>query len=290
MGREIDKRDFRDSRLNPDRVVALDTFAIEASSKLPGDQKVTIEMFDRTTGNPAKIKSEAAPAEKGNYIKRALDHIQSISAPLGFEATQPVEFTPSPNYQQSSSGAISVYLQQQYKGIPVFQAAQTVRFNPEGSLDETVGSSITVNNEKDVKPLLSAQKATLKAAQYIAIPHEDEEKETDDFGQPIVHLTVDVSHFEPKVISTIANLSDQTTILEPGPFGDKIRASLIWFPLAEEELRLAWEVTITMPDFSEQYRTFVDDETGEILYCRQLVQSVVRGSVYSVDGATPQVL
>lgn len=285
MGRETDKRNFQASKLTQDRISSLNTFADEASAKLAGDQRVTITMFDKTTGNPAKIKSDEAPAEKGNYIKRALDHLQAISAPLGFEPTQPVEFTASPNYQEVSSGAVTVHIQQDYKGIPVFQAAQTVCFNPNGSLEETVGNTVSVNEEKEVKPLLSAVKATLKAANHIAVPQADED-EADDFGEPLVRSGVDITGFEPKVISTIANLADQTTILEAGPFGDKIRANLLWFALSEDVLRLTWEITITMPDLSEQYRTIVDSETGEILYCRQLVQTLVRGNVYSIDGST----
>jgi extracellular elastinolytic metalloproteinase len=285
MGREIDKRNFQESKLTDERISSLNSLADDASAKLDGDQRITITSFDKTTGNPAKIKSADAPAEKGNYIKRALDHLQIISAPLGFEATQPVEFSASPNYQEGSSGAVTVHIQQDYKGIPVFQAAQTVRFNPNGSLDETVGNTVSVNEEKEVKPLLSAVQATLKAANYIAVPQDDENEEQDDFGEPLTPSSVDLTGFEPKVISTIANLADQTTILEAGPFGDKIRANLLWFALSEDVLRLTWEITFTMPDLSEQYRTIVDSETGEVLYCRQLVQSLVRGNVYSIDGS-----
>lgn len=290
MGREIDKRNFQASKLTQDRISSLNSFAAKASAKLAGDQRVTITSFDKTTGNAAKIKSDEAPAEKGNYIKRALDHLQTISAPLGFAPTQPVEFTASPNYQEVSSGAVAVHIQQDYKGIPVFQAAQTVRFSPNGSLDETVGNTVSVPEEKEVKPQLSAVQATLKAASYIAAPQDDENEEKDDFGEPLTYSRVDVAGFEPKVISTITNLADQTTILEAGPFGDKIRANLIWFALSEEVLRLTWEVTITMPDLSEQYRTIVDSETGEILYCRQLVQSLVGGNVYSIDGSSEPTL
>jgi extracellular elastinolytic metalloproteinase len=76
------------------------------------------------------------------------------------------------------------------------------------------------------------------------------------------------------------------TVLDAGPFGDKIKASLKWFPLGDG-LRLTWEVILTMPDYEEQYRAMVDAENGDILYCKQLVKYVAaRGNVYRVDGGS----
>lgn len=52
-------------------------------------------------------------------------------------------------------------------------------------------------------------------------------------------------------------------------------------------LRLGWEVIITMPSYAGQYRTIVDADNGEILYCRQLMKFVAaQGNVYRVDGRT----
>ena len=66
-------------------------------------------------------------------------------------------------------------------------------------------------------------------------------------------------------------------------FGAEVKASLTWFPL--DELRLAWEVLLTLGDYDEQYRTIVDAATGEVLFCKQLVHTVLgRGNVYRVDG------
>jgi extracellular elastinolytic metalloproteinase len=73
-------------------------------------------------------------------------------------------------------------------------------------------------------------------------------------------------------------------VLEAGPFGDEIKANLIWFPLGGGP-RLAWEVLLIMPEHAGQYRVFVDADGGDILYCRQLMTHVVaEGHVYVVDG------
>ncbi len=55
-------------------------------------------------------------------------------------------------------------------------------------------------------------------------------------------------------------------------------------------MRLTWEVLLTFPDYTSCFRVLVDATDGEILYCRDLVQSVARGNVYRVDGSRPREL
>jgi extracellular elastinolytic metalloproteinase len=289
MGREIDSRNFSVDKTEDQeaRQSELENIAAEISnSVLPGNHQIRIESFDAATGNPAVIASEAAPAEEGNYVQRALDHVQFISSALGLEPSQPTEFAPDPNVQETSSGAKSVHLQQQYKGIPIFQAAQTVRFAPNDRLTETVGSSVTFAQERAVSPRLSVEEAVLKAAQFVATPDPDEREATDQFGEPLNPVSVEVTGFVPKVVAAFTDKAEQPTVLESGPFGDRIVASLIWFVPNEDEPRLAWEVVLTMPNYEGQYRTMIDAETGEVLYSHQLVQHIeARGNVYRVDGS-----
>jgi extracellular elastinolytic metalloproteinase len=288
MAREVDRRNFSVNKVTRIRETELESIASEVSDRLPGAHRLRIEKFDPNTGNPSMISSESAPSEKGNYIQRALDHVQNIRRALGFTATQPAEYQADPNIQETSSGAVAVHLQQQYKSIPIFQAAQAVRFAPDGTLKETAGTSVTVTHEKDVKPKVSVLEGVLKAAQHIAVPHPDEQGAKDQFRQPLKLKRVDLTGFVPKVVATFPNKPEQPTVLEAGPFGNKIKASLIWFPL-DNNLRLSWEVIIAMPSYEGQYRTMVDAETGEMLYCRQILQSVAaRGNVYRVDGGSPR--
>ncbi|MFQ6023200.1 MAG: M36 family metallopeptidase [Acidiferrobacterales bacterium] len=284
MSRELDRRDYSVNKVTPARETELRSLASTLSDRLPGTHRVRITRLDATTGNPAAVSSESAAAESGNYIQRALDHVRTISRALGLMATQPAEFVADPDIQQTSSGAMAVHLQQHYKGIPIFQAAETVRFAPDGAIKETVGSSVTVTQDLTVSPILSVRQAVLIAAQHIAVPDADEQGGTDPFGQPLKLTSVDLTGFEPQVITAYPEKPERPTVLEAGPFGDKIKASLIWFPLGDDS-RLAWEVVTAMPDYDEQFRTLVDAESGEVLYCRQLMHFVVaRGNVFHVHG------
>lgn len=284
------ERDLRyyGEKISSDRKAELNSLASEII--LSGKHRVRIASFDAATGNPAVVVSESAPAEKGNYIKRALDHMIDIRGPLGLTGNQSPEYSADPYYQKTSSGAISVHLQQLHRGIPIFQSTETVRFAPNGSISETIGNTISVFEDIPVSPQLSVEKAVLKAAQYVTQPEQDEQ-ETDQFGEPMIPTSVDLDGFEPKVIATFRDKSEQPTVLEEGPFGDKIKANLILFPM-NKNLRLAWETVITMPLYESQYRTLVDAENGEILYCHQLVQDIMaRGNVYLIDGGNqPQMM
>ena len=139
--------------------------------------------------------------------------------------------------------------------------------------------------ELAVAPRLSVEEAVLAAAEQVAEPDQDERGQTDEFGQPMEIPGVRLDGFLIRVTATFPDRPERPTVLAPGPFAEDIRASLTWFPMDTDDLRLAWLVVLTMPGFAGQYRVVVDAASGEVLYCRQLVQTVAaRGSVFPVDG------
>lgn len=288
MGREVDRRDWAANRVTPARQEELRNLAAAASARLPGEHEVRIEGFDPATGNPSMVASALAEPERDNHIQRALDHVRSIGRALGLAATQPAEYAADPHVQRTSSGAVTVHLQQQYKGIPIFQAAQAVRFAPDDRLTDTAGSTVTVDVEVPVSARVSAQDAALAAAKHVAVPAQDEQTRPDQFGQRVELPSVDVSGYSPRVIAAFPDKPDQPTTLDGGPFGSPIKADLVWFPMGDD-LKLAWQVIVTMPGDSGQFRTLVDAQSGEILFCRQLMHSLTAsGNVFLPDGSTPR--
>jgi extracellular elastinolytic metalloproteinase len=287
MSREVDRRRRQPGLVTPERQTRLRELAAEVSSeRLEGEHRLEVATVDSTTGNPAATRSEAAPAEQGNYVQRALDHLQAAAPALGLEATQPTEYVVDPSTQRTSAGAVTVHAQQRYKGVPIFQAAQAVLFDPDGRLAQTVGTTVTVPHELEVAPRLSVEEAVLAAAEQVAEPDQDERGLTDEFGQPMEPAGVRLDGFLIRVTATFPDRPERPTVLAPGPFAEDIRASLTWFPLDPGDLRLGWLVVLTMPGHAAQYRVVVDAGSGEVLYCRQLVQTVAaRGSVFPVDGA-----
>ena len=270
--------------MRSERSAELESLAATISDELSGDHRVSITKFDATTGNPATVTSQSAAAEPDDFVRRALEHVTAISPALGLTASQAPEFVADPTVQETSSGARTVHLQQRYKGIPIFQAAEAVRFAPDGSLNDTVGSAITVDSEIAVAPKLSVQSAVRTAAEYVAQPDTDEEESTDAFGEPLSPPRVELRNFQPEIQASFPNAPEQPTVLSKGSFGAEPKASLLWFPL-REGLQLAWSVTLTMPGHDAQYHTIVDADSGEVLYCRQLIQTVAaRGRIYPKYG------
>ncbi len=287
MSRELDVRDFGTSRATPARTEALRAAAADVSETLPGTHRVEVEKIDATTGNAAAVVSVAAPAAGDDYIGRALRHVQAVAPAFGL-ADQAPEFLADPVVQSTSSGQRAVNLQQRYRGIPVFQAATTVRFAPDGAIIDAVGSPVAVEADPTATPGLPVEDAVARAAKYVAKPDADERRAVDQFGEPLRPPTVDVKGFAPKVRAAFTNVPERPTTLDPGPFGAEIKAHLTWFPRGDR-VDLAWEVLLTMPEYAGQYVTLVDASSGEILYCHQIVNTVAAvGNVYRVDGGTPR--
>ena len=96
---------------------------------------------------------------------------------------------------------------------------------------------------------------------------------------------MDLTGFKPKADVTLQSDPSKTTFFEQGPFASRIRANMLWFELAPNDLRLTWEVTTTMPNFAGQYSTIVDTNTGEVLYNQQIMLSLrAQMNVYRVNG------
>ena len=282
MTREIDVRTFTSSRVTPDRVSELRAAADRISEQLAGTHRIRIGQFDATTGNPAVLISEGAPPSGGDVLQRAIEHVQRIGPALGIGVQAP-DFAPDPHVLETSSGAKAANLEQRYRGLPIFQAALTVRFAPDGALLDTVGSTITVGDERAVAPALTVAEAVVRAAEHVSEPDAEDEAEVDQFGQPMPAPRVDIGGFEPRVRATF-NSPERHTVLAAGPFAADIPASLLWFA-RDEGIALAWTMLLTMPEYG-QYRVIVDAGSGEILYCHQTVRSVAAvGNVYRRNGA-----
>jgi extracellular elastinolytic metalloproteinase len=284
--KEFDVRDFSKSRATAPRERALNEAAKEVSEKLPGNWTVKVEKLDHTTGNPSGLVSKSAPtAVKGNYIQRTIEFLNSVKPVQGFEKDQATEFKPDPVVQKTSSNVKTVHVQQTIGGIPIFQTGLTVRFDANDAIEGAVGNTITITETSEISPKLSAKDAVMKVAKYLEEPDADEQETTDQFGEPLSIPRIDLANFEPKVDVILQSDPSKTTFFEKGPFASKIRANMIWFERAPNDLRLCWEVATTMPDFAGQYTTIVDANTGEVLYNQQTMLSLrARMNVFRVNG------
>ena len=286
--REKNEQNFTRDMLSEPRKQELIKRANKISEQLPGDQTIEVARFDHSNGHASVIASKNSPAEDKNYVSRALDFLTKTSPAFGASEDKPPEFIIDPLPMSTSSNATAVYAMQSLHGIKLFQAAATVRFDPKGSLVEAAGSIISTPADIKVSPKLTVQDAVQKAAEYLAQPHPEDQHRTDQFGEVHTIEEINLSNFKPQILSTISNDPSLPTIIEGAPFPDRIKANLLWFPQSEDNLRLGYEVVMNMPNYSGQYRVIVDAETGNILYCRQLMRSLkAKGKVFEKYGNPP---
>lgn len=284
MSRELDRRNFNRDRGTAERQSRLQIEAENISDGLPGNHRVRIDQFRPISGNPTRVISRAAPVESGNYLNRAKDHINSIRGVLGLVASQPVDFIADEDYQITSDGSVAVHFRQFYQSLEIFESAQVVRFGSDGAIIDSIGDSANVDQDVSASPQLSIEEAVKKAAIHVCAP-DDDEHQFDHFGEPLNHSIIDLQGVKFKIRKVLSKGPDRATYFEPGPFEDKIKASLIWFPL-DGALRLAWEVLLSMPASEGQYRVLIDAVDGSVLYCSQLMKWIAgRGNVYLADGS-----
>ncbi|WP_380168401.1 M36 family metallopeptidase [Jannaschia sp. R86511] len=283
MPREIDVRreqgrpgraGVRAGAVVPERREALQTAAEEASARLPGDHEVRVVSFDTDSGGAAVLVSDDAPAGEGDYVTRALQHVQVVGDALGLTPGQPVEYVADPGYQTTSTGGVAVHLRQQLKGVPVYDAAETVRFGTDGRLTEVAGRTYPVGEDLAVSPRLTAADALDAAARHLATAEETTPGETpvDAFGEPATEPVLDLTEFSHRLVTVAQDSPDLPTVFEATGLDGPVTVSLIWFPL-EDTLRLAWHLRAQVVGGPE-YRVVVDAADGRTLLARRLTRGL----------------
>lgn len=239
--------------------------ASEASDRMPGTHRVRIVSFDESSGAPRVLRSDAAPAELGDWVARAHAHLLAIAPALGLGDAQTPEFLADPRVRSTADGGREVALGQRHLGLPIFEAVRRVRFAADGSVVETRGTSVALPAGLDPEPVLDAAAALGRAARHLA---------GEGGGADAT----------PSPATTFDDLPERPTLFAAGSFGEGPRARLIWLPLAGSA-RLTWEVQLAPAAGEAPYRTLVDATHGELLYCRRTTDESP-GSIEPEDSET----
>jgi hypothetical protein len=218
-----------------------------------------------------------------DLVSEALAFAAGLSSAQGLG--QDSTFGADPIVMETSAGAKAIGLQHEYLGIPVFQSTMVVRFDPGGELRDAASRVAAEPDLVEGRTSVSVVVAVKTAAEFTARPHPDDVDGPDTFGTRLTPPSVDVHGFRPHV-RTAADPRDpaRTTVLDAGPFGEPIRASLTWFPYGTR-LALAWQVRLVFPDHADAYAVIVDAGTGRVLYSRSETYSIAAaGWVHRRDG------
>lgn len=304
------------NRIDDELVDEMQRRARAVSADLPGRARVDVVSFDRTTGNPAVIvSSDGSDGPVGSHFQdvdadaenldpaastragddpdasrrsvvsadddlagRALRHLQQIGPALGLAPEQPPEFAIDPHVQRTSSGGAAVHVRQQYRGLMIYEATETVRFDPKGRLTEVAGRTHTVTGEHSTVPRVDANTAVRTAASDVSDALSG--AEPDPFGQR-ADIGLDMDDFSPAVIAADPSGPERRTTFAAAPFSS-CSAQLVWFPM-DDSLLLAWQVLLHI-EHGPQFRVIVDAMVGAVLLRRQLSRAIVARADVFLDG------
>ena len=286
MIREIDARTTVD-RLDDARREALHEAATSVSDDvLPGQHRIRVASFDPATGNAAVVVSDDAGAQPGDYVARAIRHVQRIGPALGLTAEQAPEYAADPTEQATSTGAVAVHLRQLYKGIPVYDASETVRFDADGRLLEVAGRSVSVTADIPVTTTVTPEDALRLAAAHVADGGDGpDDAPRDQFGEPLVDPTLELTDFAPEARTSGADRLDRPTTFDAPPFPHVVTVALTWLPMGDG-LRLCWHTKLAVPG-GAVYRLLVDANAPTILLATRLTRGIAgRGDVVLTSGGT----
>ena len=242
--------------------------------------------WSASTGPPATLPS-SSPIAANRAARTTYDGRSTTCSGSGPRSVSPPSSHPSSRRIRSCSarrrGGAAVHLRQQYKGIAIYEASATVRFDPEGRLTEVAGRNHTVDADLAVQPTVTAEAALRLAAR--AIDDAQDTPALDPFGQPL-GTELDLSRFAPVPVAMQAETPDQAQTFDAPPFVGSANVRLIWFP-RDDGLRLGWQTVLQVPH-GPQFRVIVDAADATLLLLRQLARAIVGSADVFLDGGGGQ--
>ena len=188
------------------------------------------------------VASGAMSGLGSDATKAALDYVKNQKQELGLTGADVKDVAVTDIVASKHNGVTHVYLQQQHKGIGVYNGLINVNVARDGSV-LSAGNRF-VPNLAAAAGGQSAKKAAVDAASAAA----------DQLGlKPSKAL---------RVLDKKGGAADRTTISDGGVAKGAIEAELVWYPTGDA-VRLAWSVRLDEAD--HWWNSFVDAETGAVL-------------------------
>ncbi len=179
-----------------------------------------------------------------NPVETAIRHLQENKNQWNLTEADIADLVVTDNYVSTPSGASMVYLMQRYQGIKVYNAIYNVGISKEGEVVHAASRIIPNIVNKvgaSTSPSLTPEAAIASA---------------------LSHLNVEMND----VLVQKERKNDQEFVFEKGVYSNSnIKVNLQFFPINENEVKLAWEVIIDMVSNADYWAIKVDAATGNIL-------------------------
>ena len=181
----------------------------------------------------------------------AVNHIRAHAAELGLTASDVADVTVSDQVRSAHNGVTHVYLLQRHRGIAVVNGILNVSVAANGAVLH-VGNRFVPNLTAATAGQAAARPAT--AAAEAAAVHVG------------LAPTQDIA-----VVDRPSGSAQRTTMSDGGVSTADIPAELVWQPLDNGTVRLAWSVVIEPAGGEHWWTMTVDAQTGAVLQTLDLV-------------------
>jgi hypothetical protein len=189
----------------------------------------------------------------------------------GIERGQIAQLKTVADYANPSGNMSFVELEQEIEGLRVFQSNIRAGFTRNGEMIRTTGRLVP---GLDVAELAQAKRA-------FANRTSDATASSDSAAQAVASAARTIGvQIDPAEL-VVKEISDDGTmvVFEGGPFVEDIKAELMFFPLEAGTATLSW--TMTLWQDIPAYYTFVDAETGDLLWRKNITNDQTQGVTYS---------
>lgn len=192
-----------------------------------------------------------AGATRGNPVEIALRYLNTQRAALGLTGLDMHDVVVASQHTSEHNGVTHVYLSQRHRGIEVYGAIANVNIARDGSV-LSAGSSFasnvqeTVNRESPNREVVDAGEA---AARHLGLRTSRALRVRESRGGPALESVLD----------------------DAGISRSPIQAKLVYVPVEDGALRLAWMLDIEQLDGQNWWHITVDADTGEVLGQEDLV-------------------
>jgi extracellular elastinolytic metalloproteinase len=202
---------------------------------------------DAATGAVSALTSQSGyltDKASGTPMTLAMNFVRSNLASLGLEAADLQGYAVTDVVYSNVTGATHVYLQQRYRGIPVYNAQLHINVNRDGRV-------ISVNNSflpgiaravGSLSPRMQLPAAVGSAAQFSGI----------------------AAPAQLKALQAPRGVQQETSVPQAGMSLKPIDGKLMLLPIRQGEARLVWNFQIHTLDQEHSWDYTVDASTGQV--------------------------
>jgi len=213
-------------------------------------------------GQGRRVLTAPSDAPRERVVRDFLD----ANAPVyGLTRAQAAALVTDADYANPAGNLAWVRLQQRVHGRPVFRGELTLALTPAGEIVRSVGQIAggLAQGEAPQVPAIPARLAVSIAAAGIGV------------------------HVPPADLAAVpATPGGDLVRFERGPFGDDVQAALLYFPLGDGALELAWSMVLWRDEAA--YWCIVGAGSGELLWRRNITRHAPNTyRVYANDSPAP---